>query len=163
MIVRWRGHLPEGRRVEDQVQLIDLMPTLLALAGIRERPPTQGRDIGALLRGQSMRPVPALLELLVDRNDVRALRTREEKTISWRQAGASCFYDLVRDPRELRPISLKSPKLTQGLLALDRAISEAAAFPGHRAVRAEVGDDLKRRLGILGYTEADAPADRAGK
>jgi arylsulfatase A-like enzyme len=66
------------------VQLVDLMPTLLALAEVRERAPTHGRDLRPLLRGQSMPPAPALLELLVDRNDVRALRTREEKTISWR-------------------------------------------------------------------------------
>jgi arylsulfatase A-like enzyme len=163
LIFRWPGHLSSGSSVRDQVQLIDLMPTLLALAGIRDRPPTQGRDLGPLLRGESMAPAPALLELLVDRNDVRALRTREEKTISWRQVGASGHYDLVRDPGELRPVSVKSPELTRGLLELDRAIQEAATFPGPRAVRSSVGADLQRRLGILGYTETEAPAQPTGK
>jgi arylsulfatase A-like enzyme len=163
LIFRWTGHLPSGSRVADQVQLIDLMPTLLALAGIGERPATQGRDLRPLLRGESMPPASALLELLVDQNDVRALRTREGKTISWRQVGASGRYDLVRDPGELRPVSVKSPELTRGLAELERAIREAEAFPSPRAVRADVGADLKRRLGILGYTEADEPARPAGK
>lgn len=163
LILRWPGHLPSGARVGDQVRLIDLMPTLLALAGIGERPPMQGRDLGPLLRGDSLPPAPALLELLVDQNDVRGLRTREEKTIAWRQVGASAHYDLVRDPVELRPVSVKSPELSRGLLELDRAIREAAGFPSPRAVRAHIGTDLERRLGILGYTEADAPTQPTGK
>ncbi len=155
LILRWPGHLSAGTVVKDPVRLIDVMPTLIALAGIHERPPTQGRDIGPLLRGGSLPPAPALQELLVDRNDIRALRTAETKIVSWRHAGASFFYDLVSDPHELHPIGSDDPRLMQGLRDLDRAVTEAAAFPASRATRVEIGPELERRLGRLGYTEAE--------
>jgi arylsulfatase A-like enzyme len=155
LILRWPGHLNAGTVVKDPVRLIDVMPTLIALAGIRERPPTQGRDIGPLLHGEPLPPAPALLELHVDRNDVRALRTADSKVISWRHAGASFFYDLVSDPHELHPIGSSDPRMTEALRELDRAVADAAAFPASRAARIEIGPELERRLGRLGYTESE--------
>jgi len=52
LILRWPGHLPAGRRVSDQVELVDLLPTLLDLAGHPAPPDLHGRSLSALARGE---------------------------------------------------------------------------------------------------------------
>jgi len=158
-IVRWPGHLPAGTVVRDPVRLVDLAPTILSLAGVSERPPMQGRDVSALLQGGSMPPAPALIELLVDRNDVRGLRTKEEKLISWRHAGKSYLYDLLRDPRETDPNAGPSARVDAALAELDRVLGDAAGFArGNDAGTIEIAPDLARRLGVLGYAGEPNPA-----
>jgi len=151
--------------VRDQVRLVDLAPTILALAGVSEHPAMQGRDVSPLLRGEPMAPAPALIELLVDRNDIHGTRTQVEKLISWRHAGTSYLYDLVRDPREASPIAGPSPRLTSALADLERALGATSALErGAPAVRVEIVPDLARRLGALGYTgdppDSSAPRDK---
>ena len=160
-IVRWPGHLPRGAVVRDPVRIVDLAPTILSLAGASDRPPMQGRDVSPLLRGESMAPAPALMELLVDRNDIRGLRTDREKLISWRHAGKSFLYDLVRDPRELEPIPEPSPRLESSLAELRQLLERCADLGGPAAERLEVAPDLVRRLGVLGYAGDEAPAGAA--
>jgi hypothetical protein len=106
-----------------------------------------------------MEPAPALLELLVDGNEVLGLRTDREKTIAWPKSGVSYRYDLRLDPREEAPIALERGADGEALRALDRAIEAAHALETTgRAPRVEVGSDLRRRLGVLGYAEDD-PSD----
>jgi hypothetical protein len=124
----------------------------------------QGRDLMPLLRGETLPAEPALCELFVDKNDVRALRTAETKVISWRHAGVSYLYDLVQDPREEHPLGPESPDFARAVRELDRAVAEAAAFRGAgRAEPTVVGPDLARRLGVLGYTSDDADTSRPKK
>jgi len=159
LIVRWPGRLPAGTLVHDQVRLVDLAPTILSLAGIPNRPPMQGRDISPLLRGEPMPPESALLELLVDRNDIRGSRSLAEKVISWRHAGVSFLYDLVRDPNEANPIAEPSRRLTTALAGLEREL-ERTSQSGREseAGRVELAPELARRLGVLGYAGEALPA-----
>ena len=59
--------------VPDQVRLIDVMPTQLAMAGVEHPPQMQGRDLTPLLRGGHLPPVAAMSELLVDGRAMRSL------------------------------------------------------------------------------------------
>ncbi|MFN0009687.1 MAG: sulfatase [Planctomycetota bacterium] len=165
LIVRWPGRLQAGTLVRDQVRLVDLAPTILSLAGITQRPPMQGRDISPLLRGEPMTPEPALIELLVDRNDIRGSRGEAEKVISWRHAGTSFLYDLVRDPGEAAPIAEPSPRLSAALQRLQRELERTSGFAREsQAGRVEIAPDLARRLGVLGYAGEPLPApDPRGK
>ncbi|MCA9580024.1 MAG: sulfatase-like hydrolase/transferase, partial [Myxococcales bacterium] len=51
LVLALPGGLPEGRRYEDLVQSVDVLPTVLALLGREHGAPTQGRDLRALLAG----------------------------------------------------------------------------------------------------------------
>ena len=44
LMVRWPGGIQAGRRVDDFVSLMDIGPTLLELAGVKEPPPMDGRS-----------------------------------------------------------------------------------------------------------------------
>lgn len=53
LIVVWPGHIPGGRRIEQPVSLIDLLPTILELTGLPAAPVAQGRSLAPLLLAQS--------------------------------------------------------------------------------------------------------------
>ena len=52
LIVRWPGHLPEDRRVLDLVELVDVLPTVLDLAGRPMPPDLHGRSLKGLALGE---------------------------------------------------------------------------------------------------------------
>jgi arylsulfatase A-like enzyme len=52
LIVRWTGRLPAGRRVIELVELVDLLPTLLDLAGLPRPPDLHGVSLTPLLRDE---------------------------------------------------------------------------------------------------------------
>ncbi len=45
LVLRWPGHLPEGRKVHEMVELVDLFPTICRLLRIPAPPMLQGMDL----------------------------------------------------------------------------------------------------------------------
>jgi arylsulfatase A-like enzyme len=138
--------------VRDEVRLVDLMPTLLSAAGVTQQPSMQGRDVMALLRGERMPEAPALCELLVDKRNVRALRTNAFKVIE--HPHATVGYDLVHDPGEERPIANMPQRVVDAQVALERSIAagrELRKKIGASAEPAAAAGDLQRRMHDLGY------------
>ena len=149
-IVSWPGHLQPGRIVRDQVRLVDLMPTILSLAGVKGGPPMDGRDVAPLLRGEALETRPALLELLVDGNEVLGVRTESSKLLAWPKATPSPVrYNLRVDPREEVPGISPDERPTGDLEKLIEAAHALRTKPRARPVA--IGTDLKQRLGVLGY------------
>jgi choline-sulfatase len=52
LIFRWPGHLPANRRVTEMVELVDLVPTLLAFCALPAPPDLHGRILVPLLLGE---------------------------------------------------------------------------------------------------------------
>jgi arylsulfatase A-like enzyme len=91
-------HVGTGRVVDEQVGLIDVMPSLLDLLGIEGPPDMQGRSIGQLLTGGSL-PDRTLFGEAAMIPGLVASRTNRWKYI--RPAGAPPeLYDLGGDPHE---------------------------------------------------------------
>jgi arylsulfatase A-like enzyme len=55
LVMSWPGHLPEGRRVESTVEIVDLVPTLTDLLGLDDvkDPALDGESLLPLLRGDA--------------------------------------------------------------------------------------------------------------
>ena len=160
LVMHWPGALEAGRTVPDQVRIVDVMPTLLAAAGVRELPTMAGRDLLPLARGKSLAPAPALLELHADKRDFRALRTRELKVIRYGRAPdgkelPNVAHDLVRDPKERMPIQEGTNSAHDEAFArLDRTLESAEAlrtYLGAKATAAELDPELERKLRETGY------------
>ena len=62
LIVLWPGHLPAGLRVDQPVSMIDVLPTVLELAGLPPATVQQGRSLVPLLKGESVPPLPLVIE-----------------------------------------------------------------------------------------------------
>jgi N-acetylglucosamine-6-sulfatase len=110
LIVRYPPLAAAGATPPELVQTIDLAPTVLALAGVRDPAPRQGRSLVPLLRGEH--PPwrnSVLIEYASDtvfpriRNmGYRAVRTERYKYIRYLELpGMDELYDLESDPYEL--------------------------------------------------------------
>ncbi|QDU66427.1 sulfatase [Engelhardtia mirabilis] len=63
LLIDLPGAQKAGVRVEDRVQLVDLMPTLAELAGLDPEPFSfHGRSLVPLLRGESLKPRPVVVQ-----------------------------------------------------------------------------------------------------
>lgn len=160
LVMHWPGALEAGRTVPDQVRIVDVMPTLLAAAGVRELPTMAGRDLLPLAKGKSLAPTAALLELHADKRDFRALRTRELKVIRYGRTPdgkelPNVAHDLVRDPQERLAVQEGTNSAHDEAFArLDRTLESAEAlraYLGAKATAADVDPELERKLRETGY------------
>lgn len=62
LLVIWPGKIEGGRRIDAPVSMIDVMPTILELAGLEPLAVVQGRSLAPLLRGEAMDPAPVILD-----------------------------------------------------------------------------------------------------
>jgi arylsulfatase A-like enzyme len=63
LIVVWPGHIAGGQRFNDAVSMIDVLPTVLDLAGLPKPEVIQGQSLAPLLRGlPGWAPKPVILE-----------------------------------------------------------------------------------------------------
>jgi len=165
MVWNWPGHLQKDQLVRDPVRIVDIMPTLLEVAGVKDPPRMQGRSIWPLLNGKPQPEEPALLELLVDQNDLRAVRYPESKIIDWRgQYAVTYGYHLIRDRSESRTFGLDQDWVAKGKQELQRLIDANTKLRGELRTEPaplELSPELNKRLHQFGYTEGkDAhPAD----
>ena len=159
MIVRWPGTLAPGRVVTTQVGHVDLMPTLLSLAGVELASPTQGRDVGPLLRGESLPERPVLMDLQVARHQLYGVRVDGKKFLNfptrrfW-QYGFQ-YFDLREDPAERNRLPLWSGGLLgarRDLADLREQSEELRSGLGETiVVGGEADDEVIERLKSLGY------------
>lgn len=160
LIAHWPGQISAGGVVETQVRLIDLMPTFLAVAGVRDTPLMSGRDLRPLLAGRALEERPALLELHADGRQFAALRTNQFKVLSQGKTPRGdelpdFAFDLTRDPREQQPLDVKlDPRATKGLAALREVrthVTELKEHIGANAQAVDLDEAMLRRLRDLGY------------
>jgi len=145
--------------VEGPVRLIDVAPTILALAGAEALPEGDGRDLRrAWSTSEPWTGGPAYVETLATRTDfgwspLYGLRTATHKYI---RAPRPELYDLERDPAELHDLAEELPEQV-GVLdeTLERYLDR---LPVRRSKPAAPSERSRRRLQALGYIASDAGA-----
>jgi len=129
LILWYPGVLPAGRIVEDPVQCIDVMPTVLELAGAAVPTGAEGQSLMPLIREETSawrrRPVycetsdggyTASLEQYARR--VRAVRTERWKLVHFSPEDRGELYDLVADPDEREDVHREHPQVADSLQSL---------------------------------------------
>lgn len=118
LILSLPGYLPEGRGIREQVQQIDIMPTILDIAGIPIPPGVQGRSLVPLLldaEAEKESSVPVFAETVYGGYQAteemsgtywRCVRTDGWKLVEIESPHEKSFrlYDLLQDPGELRDV-----------------------------------------------------------
>jgi len=158
LIVCWPGHVPAGRRIADQVRIIDVLPTIMQLAGLPPPDDVMGQSLVPLLNGAPLAgDTLAVSELYSLGRAFRAFRRPDRKLIRHELSGTSIVFNLRADPGEQRPVqdptnilfqaALKDARRGDGWLAEFRdrlPISPAAPL---------LPDRVRQRLENLGYIE----------
>ncbi len=146
--------------IEDQVELIDLYPTLLDLLGIELESPVNGRSLRALLEGQGSLPArEAFAEHTnVKENEQKALRTPRFKFIvsiprksSESRDESFELYDLKRDPGERQNLAPGLGSRVAELRMKIGGIMDGSDTARDEEVPADIDEDLKNQLKALGY------------
>lgn len=176
LVVRWDGRLPAGRRVAAPVELVDLVPTLLAAAGVDaevadgEVVPLDGVDLLPVLRGAAEAPRrPALADHLAQGPRRAAVRLGDLKLVLFdrhapyepedplaaalyetalRQLRRVELYDLSQDPRERRNLAAERPEQVWRLAPLLHRQLDCQQEPGVRVAlgRVPAGAELRGRV-----------------
>lgn len=160
LIVRWPGRVPAGLRLPDQASMIDVLPTLLDLAGVPVEGEVMGRSLAPLFEGRTLPPGPAAVsELFSLGNELRSFRRNGRKMIDNEALQRQLYIDLETNPGEQQFIrEAGHPKF--GLLVSDAR--EAMRWIERFRTDLPVGnkpptlpEDLKEQLVELGYLEAE--------
>ena len=130
LIFVWPGRIEGGRRIEAPVSMIDLLPTLLDLAGLPLPDVSQGRSLAPLLRGEpgwTPRPVimdefevdPAsgqlrgLLDVIDGRWGASMWIGPPPDDPAARRPWPVLVFDIWADPWALEPINEERPDLVE--------------------------------------------------
>jgi arylsulfatase A-like enzyme len=145
-------------RVREPVGLIDVAPTLCALAGLETPSAFEGRSLAALLRDTDEGPSsienrPVWSEAPMWGPPTLALLDGQWKMIA---AGGGTetgmrLYDLQTDPREQIDLAAARPEIARRMLSLARELG--AGFAGRRGQSPPVtlDEEERERLRSLGY------------
>ena len=135
--IRWPGKLEAGKRVTRIAQHVDVLPTLLDLAGVPlpATPPLDGRSLTPLLRGEEVEWPERLLFEISGRggNDGAPIAkypgTVRSDTHRWvHDNKQEMLFDLRSDPGEKNNIAAQQPEITATLSkAYDAWFADAIA------------------------------------
>jgi arylsulfatase A-like enzyme len=162
LIIRAPGR-GAGRVVEPVVELADLAPTVLELAGAPAAKGLPGQSLAPLLDGRSWKERPAFIEAVYDHQNgeehpfgLAALRTRERKFIRSLVGRPDELYDLAADPGETRNLAAERPaeaarwgRLVEQRLREARRAAEALPPVDKSPVQLDPG--LVEKLKASGY------------
>jgi arylsulfatase A-like enzyme len=164
LMMRWPGGLPANRVVEDVVQTIDVMPTLLSISGLPTPAEAQGQSMVPLLdpnagnggTSSAWQPRPAISEkALTDPNKGAAPPPHDTEAFAivdggWklvhhttRPRGGPEFelFDFAKDPLNLANVADAHPEIVQRL-------AKALAGWRHMATTARLKPDAEATKGL---------------
>ena len=154
LIVRPPQSQPSSRRVSSHVRLVDLMPTLLAVAGVE--PPTwlQGVDASSRLRGDTVgTSLPVFSTGVVGEPEVYSLIDGGYKLIVDLEHEKPALYDLESDPGERANIARREVAVTKAMLEQLRGHVEETAVEALEQRTIELPEELHEPLRGLGYLD----------
>jgi len=155
LILSVPGLTDGGHRIDRQVRLLDVMPTLLDVLALEAPAALQGASLLPLLSGVDSEPEPALSEW--GYRPLISFRAPPWKLIYDIETESATLYNLETDPRELNDVARDEPRVVARLT--DQMTDVLAdALDAGRALAADSGEvQLSRaqieRLEALGYVD----------
>lgn len=164
LIVRLPGGGNGGNRVAAVVSLVDVMPTILALAEVPPVEGLQGRDLSGSLKNGSdaLKSVASFATAVKWKPTRQSLRTEFYKLIKGSDEGRGRLYDLRKDPGEQTNIADRSPAFAAVDALLTAQVLANEARGQLEAKRAPMPARVQERLRALGY-DVERPTPRGAK
>lgn len=179
LIMRFPGRITPGGRFAQQARIIDVLPTVLDLAGLDEPDDVMGRSLTSLLDGGTLHcDAPAIAELLCDgrrlqpdgkwaprnpnflvQQQLRAYRRPEWKLLLDLNERRTLAFDLRSDPEEQTPLAELPKSILDDARRADdwlRQYRSAMPPPGSAA---PIPVEVLQKLRAVGYLGDDADDD----
>jgi len=155
MLIKLPHALAAGRQIDQRVELVDVLPTLLDEAGIAIPHEVQGESLLGLIKGETERDGAAYSESEYPHHfGWSALRALRSDKYLYVQAPRPELYDELVDPRaehNMAPVSTAvSDTLANQLETLRRKTSSNRQVP-----EAVLDMTAQAKLGALGYMASD--------
>jgi arylsulfatase A-like enzyme len=148
------GHAP--RLVDETVELVDVMPTILELLGLPPHAPAMGRSLVSLIDGKRPSDVDAIAfaQPTAAHSTLRTVVSGRHQLFHDLRTGRTQLYDLEVDPEAAVDVAEREPEIVARLLKELRRREEAATVV--RRALAEVpppvvNRKIRRELEALGY------------
>jgi iduronate 2-sulfatase len=140
-----------SRHMASQVQLVDVMPTMVAIAGGHPVRGIHGHDLQPMLHGKPETEEPAYSEIV---GQQYAVRTREWKLVAG-PGEERALYALTRDPGEQHNLAPVHPRQVAAMEQVLERMVASAVKTGRRVngATAPVDSATRRRLEALGYLQ----------
>ncbi len=162
------GLIEAGKVVEEQVRLVDVMPTILDFMQLEKHEAVQGNSLIGLIDGRiDSLDLPAYSESLYARlhynwSELRSFRTREWKYI---QSPDPELYNIRDDPQELVNLARSNIDVVRELDQRLDAFLAATSAPAVKGTSMAMDEETARKLESLGYigstaTESEGPVPR---
>lgn len=163
------GRVAGGKRIDTAAQTVDLMPTIIDLAGLPAVAERDGASFGPALRGDGPTPPEDRLVVLQEHKRWGVLRTlpegtfklvtpvkakKREKLLAGEQTEMKRFrlFDLATDPDERRNLAKQRPDMVERLKA--DLISLGSDDPMARSQhRDDITEEELEGLRAIGYVE----------
>jgi arylsulfatase A-like enzyme len=149
LIVKLPGSESSGARVDRQVRLIDVAPTILDYLDVAAPAGMDGVSLRPLIENGGLEPVPPS-HAFAEFGGTMAVRTEEWKLIEF-PGGRWEFYDLVNDPEERHDLAASSPPEAVELREIGR--SAAAQRARITAPKSMMDEKTIKSLRALGYVQ----------
>lgn len=163
LLMRLPGVIAAGRRIETQVRLKDVAPTILELAGVPPLPAAQGVSLAPVVRGATApADLPAYSETFYPYYSLGYAWSRAWSEAGWKYVhGVSPeLFDLRTDPRELTNLAGVEPdRGAAARAALRTYIASAQPIVAAAEAHKSVGAAEQRSLAALGYLSGATEPD----
>jgi len=143
-----------GRVVNDDVSLVDIMPTILQALSLPAPAGVQGRSLLSLVRGKSSEGASTLYSetflprLHFDWSDLRGIQAGQYHFI---QAPRAELYDVASDPHELHNLLGEKPAVAEEMRGKLTAAIQKLTPDKELAEKTGLDPALAERLKSLGY------------
>jgi len=163
LILSLPGGLPAGARVQKQARLVDIVPTVLEVLGMRAPRDLDGQSVLAMLPpGAEEGEREAFSEsMLFGTEEQKSLRTSRFKVIYTFETKRIKLYDLRADPQERRnvaphmvPVASRMLKRMDAWVKANKEAAGAADRAGDTVVVSHE-KEIMERLKALGYVTDD--------
>ena len=150
-----RGFNSKNQIIQEQVETVDIAPTILEFLKLSPRKEIQGRSLLSTIQGKRLVSPSKLYgesyyPRQFDWSELRTLRSGKYKFI---EAPKPELFDTDQDPHELRNLALEHPETVKAMLGDLRQLSER--FPKESAIDQknsyQSNAEVRRKLSSLGY------------
>jgi hypothetical protein len=152
LVVKFPGRVGAGRRVAEQVQAMDVVPTVLEAVGLPLPSDLGGRPLQRTLDGGT-KPRPALAEISHRGFVAHGVRTESDKYVRrFSPDDDELYFDLERDPQEKTNVAAQHPERVRLLQA--KAEAGMASNPFRYVVQVAGSGRFALKLEARGWLEA---------